>query len=333
MPKEEQPLMSRFDLYLNTFNAYRLEEVKKKNPSGLYDPINYLLDQPSKQIRPLLCLLSYHLYEEQWNRALPQALAVELFHNFTLMHDDIMDEAPMRRGSTAVHIRYGLNAGILSGDALLILTYHYLPRDLEPTAALEALQLFNRIAIQICEGQQYDMDFENEAEVDESMYMRMIRYKTAVLLGASMALGALAAGASALDMDLIFQCGENMGMAFQIQDDYLDVFGQMDSVGKRSGGDILQRKKTLLYIKALELASDSDRKILGEIYHKPTKLVDSDVDRVKGIFRSLRLNELCAEMKQSYFTRGMNQLNQVSTNTTVKSLISELFTQLLDRSS
>ncbi|MDH3651951.1 MAG: polyprenyl synthetase family protein [Saprospiraceae bacterium] len=325
--------MQSFEPYQQVFQNYLLSKTQVKEPAGLYEPVRYILSQPSKKIRPLLCLLCCELFDNDWHRALPQALAVELFHNFSLLHDDIMDQADLRRGRPSVHSKFGLNAGILSGDALLIMTYQYLLQGLDESDWNHAYTLFNQVSIQICEGQQFDIDFERIEEVDEKSYLKMIRYKTGVLIGGAMALGGIAGGANEIEIQHLFQCGEHMGIAFQIQDDYLDAFGDESRTGKRSGGDIVQRKKTLLYIQAIARADDRQRKVLQGIFSKREPIGSDEVAIVQQMYQDLDLAAICTDVKQIHFDAGLVSLRSIERNPKVKDELSKLFTMLMNRTS
>lgn len=224
--------------------------VAKKEPLQLYEPIRYILALGGKRIRPLVTLMICDFFGKDFKKALPAALAVELFHNFSLIHDDIMDQAPLRRGQRTVHEKWDVNTAILSGDAMLILAYRFF-EEYEPDVFKELARLFSQTAIQVCEGQQLDMDFEIRDDVTIEEYLTMIDQKTAVLLGAAMKMGAIVAGAPKKDQEKIYEFGRNLGIAFQLQDDYLDIFGNPQTFGKRLGGDIIANKKTILYILAL----------------------------------------------------------------------------------
>lgn len=248
------------DYYTTLFNDHLNQVIRAKEPRNLYDPVNYIMTLGGKRIRPSLALMSCHLFGSDPVRALDAAMAVEMFHNFTLIHDDIMDRAELRRGKMTVHKKWDLNSGILSGDVLMILSYRQL-ETYSPELYHKLMTLFNKTAIQVCEGQQMDMDFEERTQVEAQEYFKMIEYKTAVLVGCALAMGAVIGGASESDQEAIYDFGVNLGLAFQLQDDYLDSFGDTD-FGKRIGGDILERKKTFLYIRALELANEDDKKAL-----------------------------------------------------------------------
>ncbi|MCE2613818.1 polyprenyl synthetase family protein [Flavobacteriaceae bacterium D16] len=240
--------------YQEVFNNYLEQEISSSEPAGLYDPMSYILELGGKRLRPVLTLIAASAFGTDKEKALDAALAIEVFHNFTLVHDDIMDEAPLRRGKPTVHHKWDVNTGILSGDAMLIYAYQLFeayPEDIFKPL----MQLFSQTAKEVCEGQQYDMDFETREDVTISEYILMITNKTAVLVAAAMKMGAIIARTTESNKEFIYAFGKNLGIAFQLQDDYLDAFGDPKSFGKQVGGDIIENKKTYLYLKAKELAS------------------------------------------------------------------------------
>ena len=252
-----QEFLSEFEIY---FSNHRFPEF----PSTLYEPCSYLLNMGGKRIRPVLCLLSHELFAEVDENAMNTAMAIELFHNFTLMHDDIMDNAPLRRGKTTVHEKYSLATGILSGDVMNIYAYEHLNK-INSEHIHSVIQLFNKTAIEICEGQQLDMDYEKQQFVTMDEYLHMITLKTSVLLGASMKLGAMLGGATEGCSKLLFNFGQSLGIAFQLMDDYLDAFGDPTKTGKQIGGDILSNKKTFLLTKAYEQSNEVEQKKIESI--------------------------------------------------------------------
>ena len=247
-----------------------LEEGLKKvslgsKPDTLYDPVKYILDIGGKRVRPVLALMACSSFYSNPNLALKAALSIELFHNFTLIHDDIMDSANTRRGKETVHKKWGVNSGVLSGDVMLIMAYQLL-ENYDSKTYLELNKLLNKTAKQVCEGQQMDMDFELKSNVEFEEYIKMIEFKTAVLLGCSLKMGAIIADASKEDQEFIYQYGINLGLAFQFQDDYLDTFGQQNKVGKKIGGDILENKKTVLFHMAIANSNESQKEKILELY-------------------------------------------------------------------
>lgn len=269
--------------YREAFLAFLNAEIKVKEPRNLYEPIEYILQIGGKRLRPVLTLIAADLFGGDYRKALSAAAAVEVFHNFSLIHDDIMDKAPLRRGKATVHQKWNLNVGILSGDAMLVKAYQLL--DSYPAEVFTPLtQLLSRTALQVCEGQQWDMDFETQAEVPIDNYLQMIRYKTAVLVGAALQMGAIVVGASLNDQKLLYCFGEKIGLAFQLQDDYLDAFGD-ETFGKRIGGDIIENKKTILYLKALALADTQQHQALKQHY-TTTEDSEAKIAAVKVLFEA-----------------------------------------------
>src|SRR5690554_2611543 len=259
--------------------------VAQKNPDQLYEPIRYILSLGGKRIRPALTLMVCDFLGDDFKKAIPAALAVELFHNFSLMHDDIMDNAPLRRGEKSVHEKWDVNTAILSGDAMLILAYRFFEK--YDAGTFKALaELFSETAIQVCEGQQLDMDFETREDVRVEEYLKMIEQKTAVLLGASMEMGGIVAKASEEENSLLYEFGRNLGIAFQLQDDYLDVFGDPETFGKQVGGDIIANKKTFLYLMAEDLAAKAEAEELTHLFGINPKDPEGKIMRVKDIFVS-----------------------------------------------
>jgi geranylgeranyl diphosphate synthase type II len=265
-------------------------------------------------MRPILLLLSYQLYNKDVKAALRPAIAIEVFHNFTLLHDDIMDEAPVRRGQSTVHTKWNENVAILSGDAMLIQSYQYLS-ELPKESLMECLSVFNTMALKVCEGQQYDMDFEIQAEVDLKSYLKMIEYKTAVLLGASLKMGAIIGGGAKEDADNLYEFGRKIGIAFQLKDDLLDVFGDTNAFGKQLGGDIIANKKTCLYLKALSLSDGSEKMELVNLYSSETINSTEKVEKVKQIYASLEIETHINELINEYYENAMKLLNAISKDT------------------
>lgn len=313
------------------FASFCKDQYFDEEPETLYNPVNYILDLPAKRIRPKLCLLSYKLFKEDVEKALPQAFAVELFHNFTLMHDDIMDEAPLRRGQATVHKKFGLSAAILSGDVMLIHCYPYVAQGLEDSRAMAAIAIFTDTAIGICHGQQYDLDFESQEIPSVEAYLHMIHGKTAILLGCAMALGGLAASVDEDTQEKLFQIGVDMGMSFQIQDDFLDIFGSSKKTGKVRGGDILQGKKTLPYLKALEVGGARTTNELTALYQGKALSDEMKVNRVIEIFESLGVDSHVVALRDSYYQRAIESLHKLACREQQKESLELLFRTLLDR--
>lgn len=256
-----------------------------KQPENLYNPISYILSLGGKRIRPVLTLMAAEVFGADCREALPAAVAVEIFHNFSLVHDDIMDDAPLRRGNRTVHEKWDTNTAILSGDAMLILAYQYFEQ-YEPATFMSLAKLFSKTALEVCEGQQWDVDFETRTDVTEPEYLKMIEYKTAVLVGAAMKMGGIVAQTSVENCDLIYNFGRSLGIAFQLQDDYLDAFGNPETFGKQVGGDIIENKKTFLYLKTLELGNANDKEILKEWFEAQPDDPAQKIADVKAVFVS-----------------------------------------------
>ena len=280
-------------------------------PKELYTPLRYTLDLGGKRMRPILALMSYLSVKSDWEKIVKPALSIELFHNFTLIHDDIMDEAPLRRGKPTVYQKWNKDIGILSGDALMILAYDLLlEADFSDFKYL--IKIFNRCAIEVCEGQQLDMNFEERGTVHEDEYIEMIRLKTAVLLGYSLELGALLAGLEKEDAIHFRDFGVNIGIGFQLKDDLLDVYGEAEKFGKQVGGDIIANKKTWLLIRALELAQGSTQEELQGWIDKKEFDSEEKVNAVKAIYDQLDIHDLAEAKMNEYFDKGFDQLDALA---------------------
>jgi geranylgeranyl diphosphate synthase type II len=271
--------------YQEFISDYLKSQYEIKEPKNLYEPIHYILDLGGKRIRPVLTLMTAEIFDASYKKALPAALAVEVFHNFSLVHDDIMDDAPLRRGQATVHEKWDINTGILSGDAMLILAYQYFEK-YEPKIFRKLAKLFSKTALQVCEGQQWDVDFEIRDDVTIPDYLKMIEYKTAVLVAAAMKMGAIIAQTSKENAKLIYDFGLNLGLAFQLQDDYLDAFGDPETFGKQVGGDIIENKKTYLYLKAVEFSSKEEAQQLTHLFSIQPDDYSDKISSVKEIFNS-----------------------------------------------
>ncbi|MGB5609216.1 polyprenyl synthetase family protein, partial [Eudoraea sp.] len=275
--------MLNIEFFRGCFNSYLANKLSTKEPHNLYDPIVYIMDLGGKRLRPILTLISADVLGGKYEDALDAALSIEIFHNFSLVHDDIMDAAPLRRGEKTVHKKWDINTGILSGDVMLINSYQYLenyPADLFKSL----LKVFSKTAIEVCEGQQYDMDFELSDQVTVPDYLKMITYKTAVLIAAAMKMGAIIARSSEKLQDEIYDYGINLGIAFQLQDDYLDAFGDPENFGKQVGGDIIENKKTFLYIRAMELGTAEEKNELKNLFSIKPQNPQEKILTVKQIF-------------------------------------------------
>jgi geranylgeranyl diphosphate synthase type II len=322
---------------------YNYEELKQKFVSHLktsplhgetpvlYEAANYILGLGGKRIRPILVLMAYNLYKDEVDEVLNAALGIEIFHNFTLVHDDILDEARFRRSKETVHVKYGLNRAILSGDLMFIYVYKLFNDYLSHKNFKTIFEVFNNTGIKICEGQEMDMNFESRIDVSIEEYLTMISYKTAVLLGCALQIGALMGDASIEESEHLYHFGLNLGIAFQLQDDKLDVFGEVEKVGKVKGGDILQNKKTYLYLKALELADQNQKNRLIQLYTSKTEDKEK-VKEVTKLFRNLHVEEYSNQLQEAYQTLAFSHLDAVGLGSSVEQLrkVSEL---LLNRKS
>jgi len=308
--------------------------VKETNypaePKELYEPISYLMSLGGKRLRPALVLMATDLFNGDINEALSPALAVELFHNFTLMHDDIMDKAPLRRGKPTVHAKWNEAVAILSGDVMFVKAYQLMIK-VKPQILSQVLEIFNQTATGVCEGQQIDMNFENREQVSIPEYIEMIRLKTAVLLGGALKIGALIGEASETDAQHLYNFGENLGIAFQLQDDILDVYGDPEKFGKQVGGDIISNKKTYLLIKALELAKDED---LKELNHWLTlKIFNSEekVTAVRTIYDRIGIRELSDQTMQAYANKALVEFGLIKVKVENKEVLMEFAEMLVGR--
>jgi len=321
--------MKDFKSYIKYFENHLGVQKFDHQPVELYEPISYTLSLGGKRIRPVLTLMACELFEGDIESALPQAIAIELFHNFTLIHDDIMDNAPIRRGEKTVFKKWNANIAILSGDTLFALAYQYVQladKDILP----EVLSVFNKTAIEVCEGQQYDLNYEisNNVSVDE--YIEMIRLKTAVLFGASLKIGALIGGAAQKDAENLYNFGLNIGIGFQLKDDLLDTFGDENVFGKKTGGDILSNKKTYLYLNALEVASEKEKTELKKLYNKKNGEKDK-IEKVKSIFYRLNIYETANKEIDKYFEKGVQYLDKVNASKENKEKLLEVARKMINR--
>ncbi|MCY1721121.1 polyprenyl synthetase family protein [Prolixibacteraceae bacterium Z1-6] len=308
----------------------RSKQLLEQNPVELYEPISYSLEMGGKRLRPVLLLLAYNLFSEDVIPAVPAALAIEVFHNFTLLHDDIMDKADVRRNRQTVHVKFSENSAILSGDAMAFQSYKYLV-ECKSKRLVEALELFTKTAIEVCEGQQFDMDFENRMDVTVDEYLEMIRLKTAVLLACSLKAGAVLANASAEVANQLYEFGINLGLSFQLQDDLLDTFGDQKTFGKKIGGDILANKKTFLLINALENASEAQNTELLNWIEKSVFHPDEKIEAVTGIYKQLGIKQLAEEKVDFYFKKAVACLEAVQLEDVIKQPLRELANKMLIR--
>ena len=280
-------------------------------PKNLYDPIKYVLNIGGKRIRPILMLLSHQLFSEDIEKSLKAALGIEVFHNFTLLHDDIMDKAPLRRGLQTVHEKWGNNTAILSGDTMLVHSFDLISQ-VEHKHIRKIVEVFNKSATEVCKGQQWDMDFEKREDVTLSEYLKMIEYKTSVLLATSLQIGGINGGANDEQQDHLYEFGKNIGIAFQLKDDLLDAFGNPEKFGKQVGGDIIVNKKTFLYLKALQLANESQRKQLTQLFSGLNN--ENKVDEVKSIFLDLNIQKHTVDLIKAYYTKAMKHLDSINSD-------------------
>ena len=310
--------------------AYLQQYAKPKQPENLYNPINYILELGGKRLRPVLTLMTAEIFDANYKDAFDAALSVEIFHNFSLVHDDIMDDAPLRRGQQTVHEKWDINTGILSGDAMLIMAYQ-LFENYEPKTFQALAKLFSKTALEVCEGQQYDVDFETRDDVTISEYLKMIEYKTAVLVGAAMKMGAIVAKTSEENKESIYQFGRLLGIAFQLQDDYLDAFGNPETFGKQVGGDILENKKTYLYLKTLELGSDIEKYNLLELMSNISITNEDKVEKVKALFNASGAADATQLAVKDYTKKAFSVLEKLNISEDKKQILQLFGEQLMNR--
>lgn len=303
-----------------------------KYPKELYEPIHYIMQLGGKRMRPLLSCLSYYIFEEDFKKIIPQSMLVEVFHNFSLMHDDIMDKAPLRRGKQTVHEKWNTNIAILSGDVMLVKAYEILEKIAKEHQPI-VLKQFNKTATGVCEGQQLDMNFETKDTVTVDEYIEMIRLKTAVLLGFSMQLGGILANTTDKNCDLLYKCGMYAGIAFQLTDDLLDVYGNAESFGKQVGGDIVSNKKTYLLIRALEKATGKTKKELLDLLSNTTITAEEKVKKVTAIYNQLEIKAETEALIQEYFSKAEEALTSVKGSIYRKHYIKDYFHSLIQRQS
>lgn len=307
-----------------------INRLNKTEPTNLYEPVGYTLAMGGKRLRPVMVLMACNLFTDKIEKAFPAALAIEVFHNFTLLHDDIMDQADMRRNSLAVHKKYNPNIAILSGDAMSIMAYNYLQKS-ETENLGKMIRLFSDTALEVCEGQQYDMDFETRMNVSIPEYLNMIRLKTAVLLACSLKMGALAANAPERIADLLYVFGLDLGIAFQLQDDLLDVFADQEKFGKKIGGDIISNKKTFLLLKALELSDDPTKmELLGWI-EKCEFDHQEKIMAVKNIYTKLKIKEITENNIEDFYQSALDVLNEIDVAKETKAEMVALSKMIMSR--
>nr|WP_315159594.1 polyprenyl synthetase family protein [uncultured Flavobacterium sp.] len=316
--------------YQEYFIAYLEKQVVQKEPCNLYDPIQYILSLGGKRMRPVLTLMSAEVFEANYQKALPAAMAVEVFHNFSLVHDDIMDAAPLRRGHETVHEKWDTNTGILSGDAMLILAYQYFEK-YEPKTFRKLAKLFSKTALEVCEGQQWDVDFETRTDVTIPEYLKMIEFKTAVLVAAAMKMGAIIAKTSKSNAKLIYDFGLNLGIAFQLQDDFLDAFGDPATFGKQVGGDIIENKKTFLFLKAKEFSTETQKSRLLDLFSEHLENSESKIEEVKQIFNDSGAALATQEAIKEYTHQAFETLDNMNIDADKKAVLKAFGENLMGR--
>ncbi|MBK8624076.1 MAG: polyprenyl synthetase family protein [Saprospiraceae bacterium] len=315
------------------FESYLKAHQLTRQPLNLYEPADYILSLGGKRLRPVFTLLGCDLYGEISEFAMNAAMAVEVFHNFTLLHDDIMDKAEVRRGKPTVHIKYNTNTAILTGDVMMIQAYQYLLNYQDPNLFKQLMHVFNKMAFEVCEGQQMDMDFENREDVSINEYLEMITLKTSVLIAASVQMGAIIGGADAVNQKHIYEFAKNFGIAFQLQDDILDTFGESANVGKRIGGDILQNKKTYLYLKTKELADQNQHKTLLKYFHDVDLVMDEQkkIDEVTQIFKDVNVVEYTRQLIEAYRDLSISHLRACDIASDKKERLSDFINDMIFR--
>jgi geranylgeranyl diphosphate synthase type II len=319
--------MTGIETLQQSFESYFNHRHFPSFPSTLYDPLEDFLSNSGKRIRPVLCLMGNELFGEIKQDAYHLAAAVELFHNFTLVHDDIMDKAPLRRGKPTVHAVHGEPTALLGGDVMMVVAYDYLNK-IDPFFLRKTLHLFNKTAKEVCEGQQLDMDFEKQDQVHLDQYLKMIELKTSVLLASSLQLGAIIGGASEGNQQHLYEFGRNLGIAFQVQDDYLDAFGDPSKFGKQVGGDIQSNKKTFLMIHALETA---EGEMLSELHQLMKQDHKDKVEKVLAIYRACGIDRWANALKEQYLEKAFLHLEEIAVSKERKASLIELAHYLIKR--
>jgi geranylgeranyl diphosphate synthase type II len=304
--------------------------VIDREPFELYQPVQYILSVGGKRIRPAMVLMACSLFSDQISHATTCALAIEVFHNFTLLHDDIMDNSVLRRNKPTVHEKWNRNIAILSGDVMSILSYRFI-EDCSTEILPDILSLFTDTALKVCEGQQYDMNYESRNDVSVDEYIKMITLKTSALIAASLKLGAILGGAQAADSDLMYEFGKNIGIAFQLKDDILDVYGDTKKFGKKIGTDIIANKKTYLILKALEMADAESRRILDRLISTSDTDKEEKIKQVIGIFDRYGIKEITEAKSWEFYNTGLQALNFVSVNDLQKQALRDFARQLMER--
>jgi geranylgeranyl diphosphate synthase type II len=319
--------MQSFELLSQKFGLHFDQRHFPAEPASLYEPNEYFLRLGGKRIRPVLCLMGNELVDDIKEDAWHVATAIELFHNFTLIHDDIMDKAPLRRGMETVHTKFGGNTALLAGDVMLVAAYEHLSK-IDPAILPAIMRLFNQTAKEVCEGQQLDMDFEKMENVQLGEYLKMIELKTSVLLAASLKMGAILGGAGERNQNLLYEFGRKLGIAFQVQDDYLDAFGDPKKFGKQLGGDIMANKKTFLLIHTLEVASASQKMELNKLVKENPA---DKVERVLQLFRDCKVDEWALQLKDRYLDEASTHLEDIAVLSKRKQPLKDLADFLVKR--
>lgn len=316
--------------YQTDFLHYLEQQSFNKEPKNLYQPIDYILQLGGKRIRPILTLIACDIFSGEYKQALPAAMAIETFHNFTLIHDDIMDDAPLRRGKITVHEKWDINTGILSGDAMMILAYQYF-ENYEPTIFQQLAKLFSKTALEVCDGQQLDVDFETRNDVTIDEYIKMITLKTSVLIAAALKMGAIVSKTNEEQANHLYNFGLNLGIAFQLQDDYLDTYGNPETFGKQIGGDIIENKKTFLYLKALEISDTNDNSTLQNFYSKKLEDNSKKIKQITSIFDKYNIPKLTQELVDYYTTMSFKSLEFLSVSEKTKNSLKAFGNNLMNR--
>lgn len=318
---------------LNTISLRDLIDVElghlafPSKPIGLYEPMKYILTLGGKRTRPILAMMSAKLFSDNVKEAIPVALAVEIFHNFTLVHDDIMDNAPLRRCSMTVHEKWDVNTAILSGDAMMVNAYQLLSK-VNPIHLPTVLEVFNKAAKEVCEGQQHDVDFSEDLTTGVNDYLKMIELKTAVLIAASFKLGGIVGGGSETDFNQLYEFGKNIGIAFQLQDDLLDIYGDPEKFGKQQGGDVIEKKKTFLYLTALAISNKEQRNSLIETFDSDEIDSAQKVKNVKKVYDDLRIDSACKDKINLYYQKAMECMKSISVDSNRKKEIIDFVNDL-----
>ena len=319
-----------FAQLLDKVNAHIEQLDYAHEPMNLYEPVKYILSLGGKRIRPAMMLMAYNMYRDDIEKILDPALALEIYHNFTLLHDDLMDHADVRRGKPTVHKRWDANTAILSGDVMLSLADIYMSR-VDDACFREVMATFHKTSIEIAEGQQYDMDFETRTDVTEAEYIEMIRLKTSVLLACALKIGAILGGATKEDAEHLYRLGECIGLAFQLRDDYLDVYGDPKIFGKKIGGDILCNKKTYLYINALRLANKEQRAVLDYWAAATDINPEEKIAAVTDIYNKVGLPEMSRAIEEHYYSLAKAELEALSVSTEQKAVLAQFMAMLMQR--